>query len=306
MSGTWTVVGTRGFTVTRRRFLASLAACVGTYGVATAAETPIVRPFKFHKVGKPLASVIEQGTPKAGVPTAVAFGASIQKLIAAGVIDPHKFRNFASDLPAWVERLLRAPSDDPLVFNEATAPHLVDLLWPIGLANKVAFNQNSPINTISIPTFASTGGWTLGRKPNGYVYFNQVEAVHLTAEQQAMVLRAATTTYRPCCNNSTFFQDCNHGSALLGLFELAASQGATLDGLYRLALTANAFWFPDNYAKTALYFSYFYRKSWHEIEPKRILSAAFSSASGWARNVNYPLRHANITLPDTAKGQQGC
>jgi hypothetical protein len=250
--------------------------------------------------------VVEQVIPSAGIPTGIAFEDSIQKLIAAGVIEPDKFRASSNELPAWVERLLIASSADPIVFSQETAPYLVSLLWPIGLSNKAAFNENSPINTVSIPNFASTGGWTLGRQQNGYVYFNRVEAVRMTAHQQAMVLAVARATYRPCCNNSTLYQDCNHGSALLGLLELAASQGATLKGLYRLALAANSYWFPDNYAKTALYFSHFHRKSWRDIEPKLILSAAYSSGSGWETNVNSRLRRANVTLPGLSNGQQGC
>ena len=66
--------------------------------------------------------------------------------------------------------------------------------------------------------------------------------------------------------NSTLFQDCNYGSALLGLLELAASQGATVKGLYGLALAANSFWFPDNYVKTALYFSLFHNEAWNDVD----------------------------------------
>lgn len=128
----------------------------------------------------------------------------------------------------------------------------------------------------------------------------------MTAHQQAMVLAVARATYRPCCNNSTLFQDCNHGSALLGLLELAASQGATMKGLYGLGLTANSYWFPDNYPKTALYFSHFHRQSWRDIDQKLILSAAYSSGSGWETNVNSRLRRANVTLPGTTNRQQGC
>jgi len=191
--------------------------------------------------------------PTTGIQTGIVFEDSITKLIAAGVIDPGKFRGGTNKLPASVERLLRSPSNDPIVFNKDTAPYLVDLLWPIGLANRAAFNEQSPLNTISIPTFASTRGWTTGREPNGYVYFNKVDVVRLTGAQQRMVEAVARTTYRPCCNNSTFFQDCNHGSALLGLLELAASQGAKPKYLYRLGVTANSYWFPDQYAATGLY-----------------------------------------------------
>lgn len=306
LSGAKRAIKTYGAVVTRRRFLSSVAVSFGIIGVAAGAEYVIARLPTRTKIPELTPDVIGQVVPKAGMPTGITFKDSIQKLVAAGVIDPDKFRASTKDMPAWVERLFHVPSDDPIVFNEATASYLLDLLWPLGLANKAAFNDDSPISTLSIPSFASTGGWTLGRRPNGYVYFNQVEAVRMTAAQQAMALKVAKTTFRPCCNNSSFFQDCNHGSALLGLVELAASQGAALDRLYQLALTANSYWFPDNYAKTALYFLHFHRKSWGDVDPKVILSATFSSVSGWETNVNYRLRRANVTLPGTSNGQRGC
>lgn len=113
-------------------------------------------------------------------------------------------------------------------------------------------------------------------------------------------------TYRPCCDNSTFFQDCNHGSALLGLLELAASQGATSEDLYRIALVANSYWFPENYAKTALYFLHFEHKNWREVDPVRVLGADFSSASGWRQNVDARLQEAGVSLPGAPGGQSGC
>jgi hypothetical protein len=41
-SGTKTAAGTRDITVTRRRFLASMAASFGAYGVANAAGYPVL------------------------------------------------------------------------------------------------------------------------------------------------------------------------------------------------------------------------------------------------------------------------
>lgn len=295
----------RGF-ATRRHFLASFAAMVGFRKVAGATEFPLPRdPGPLHLV-EPNADVIADVLPKLGIPTGVIFSNSIQMLVAAGALDPKKFRASERDLPGWVERLLTAPSDEPIKFSEQTAPYLVNLLWPIGLANRIRFNEKSPINTLRIPGFASTGGWSLGRQPNGYVYFNQVDAVRLSEQEEANVLAVASNTYRPCCDNSTFFQDCNHGSALLGLLELGASQGMTKDGLYGLALTANSFWFPDNYAKTALYFSHFHRTSWRDIPPKILLGPNFSSLSGCERNVDRRLRQANVSLPGSSNSQQSC
>lgn len=293
--------------MTRRRFLASLAASsLGFHGAARASEYPHVPPSEPFRLSAPLPDVMSRVLPKGGAITGVAFGDSIQKLIAAGVLDPDKFRALEADLPDWVEQLLAAPSDKSIVFSEETAPHLVNLLWPIGLANRAGFNEKSPISTLRIPGFASTGGWTLGREENGYVYFNRVDAVRLTDRQQALVLEVATTTFRPCCDNSTFFQDCNHGSALLGLLELAASQGGTVEGLYGLALIANSHWFPEHYAKTALYFEYFHRTSWYDLPPKLVMSADYSSLSGWQKNVGDRLWRANVGLPGEARLQQGC
>lgn len=293
--------------ITRRRFLASLvASSLGLRGSARALEYPIASPVEPFRLSSPVPDVVSEVVPRTGVITGVAFGDSIQRLIAAGVLDPEKFRALGNELPEWVERLLAEPSDDPILFSHETAPQLVNLLWPIGLSNRTTLNEKSAIFTPRIPNFASTAGWTVGRAPNGYVYFNQVDAVSLTDEQQAMVLEVASTTYRPCCDNPTLFQDCNHGSALLGLLELGASQGATLEGLYGLGLIANSFWFPEYYARIALYLAHFHRVSWSNADPKLVLGSEYSSLSGWQRNVYDRLLRANVRLPGESGSQQAC
>ncbi|MBI2737107.1 MAG: hypothetical protein HYX38_11260 [Rhodospirillales bacterium] len=283
----------------RRRFVLSLAATLGFSGVAAAAGGRLDDPLK------PTPDIVGQVTPDAGEDIGISFGDSIQRLIAAGALDPEKLRSDRG-LPHWVDRLLTGLSTEPIRFSRDTAPYLVDLLWPLGLSTKAAFNEKSPINTLRIPGFASTGGWTVGRERNGYVYFNTVDAIDLTTQQEAMVLDAAMKTFRPCCDNSTFFQDCNHGSALLGLMELAASQGATAARLYQIALVVNSYWFPDEYAKTALYFSRFKSRSRSEVAPEVVLGPNYSSFSGWRKNVNDRLRRANVRLPPTATGSAAC
>lgn len=278
--------------ITRRHVLTSLVATVGFYRPAAAIEFPFGSVTEQFRFSEPQPDVIAQVVPSAEIPTGFVFGDSIQKLIAAGVLDPDKFHASQKDLPDWVARVLTSPSDDPIIFSEQTASILVNLLWPLGLANRAAFNQQSPVYTPGIPAFASTGGWT--------------HAIEMADQAQSLVLEVATNTFRPCCDNSTLYQDCNHGSALLGLLELAASQGAMVEGLYGVALTANSFWFPDNYAKTALYFSHFHRRSWSEIAPKLVLGSDFSSLSGWEKNVDDPLQQANLRLPGEARGQQAC
>lgn len=273
---------------TRRRLVLS-AAALGISGFPWAA--PKVRN------GGPGAEVYQEIMPEKGVDTGLIFGDAIPRLIAAGALDPDKLRALGDGLPPWVERLFAAPSETPIVFTRERAPYLVNLLWPIGLSNRAAFDRRSPIDNLRLPSYAGTGGWTLGRAANGYVYFDAVEAVAMTPRQAALALDVASNSFRPCCDNSTFFQDCNHGSALLGLIELAASQGAAAERIYGIALTANAYWFPREYAKTALYCRYFEGLPWTAVPARLILGAAYSSLDGWRRNVEAPLRRAKIRLP---------
>ncbi len=119
-------------------------------------------------------------------------------------------------------------------------------------------------------------------------------------------MEVAKNAFRPCCDNSAFFQDCNHGSALLGLIELAASQGAKSAELFELALKANAFWYPSRYVEIALYFEEIEDKPWQTIAPEIILGKPYSSRSGWSGNVHAALIKANLLPRVTAPGQAGC
>lgn len=290
---------------TRRGFLLSAAASLGL-GLAAVAGASFIRSRPPRKRAKPAPNFFEQVTPEAGIDTGVTFGDAIPRLIAAGALDPQKLKLSTRSSPAWVARLLAAPSTERIVFTRDTAPYLVNLLWPLGLANRARFNNESPINTKNLSGFASTGGWTLGRETDGSVYFNKVAAVPLTEKQEILALGIAQHSFRPCCDNSTYFQDCNHGSALLGLIELAVSQGMTSAAAYRIALAANAYWFPEQYAKTALYFWSFEHRPWNYIPPDGILGANFSSLSGWKRNVNFRLVTAGIELFANPRGQPAC
>ena len=146
----------------------------------------------------------------------------------------------------------------------------------------------------------SFGGKRLNRpndvvvRSDGAIYFNAWPIVPLDAQQEALVTRVAQHTFRPCCNNSTFFQDCNHGSALLGLLALGASQGLTEDELYREALAFNAFWFPEHYTHIALYFKVVKGIDWRSVDARAALSANFSSANGIQANVSRELRKRGL------------
>ena len=68
--------------------------------------------------------------------------------------------------------------------------------------------------------------------------------------------------------------------AMLGLLELMASQGVSESDMYRVALIVNSYWFPDTYLTIAKYFQN-RGIDWKNVDPKEILSSAYSSASGY-------------------------
>lgn len=236
--------------------------------------------------------------PAAGHQSRIALADSIIKLVQEGVIDPQKiealYTRRGRPVSAETTDLMTRPSPRPIFLTRENAAIHVNLLWALGLANRMAVNSESPLNGPQLSRFASTGGWTLGREANGGVYFNKFPIVALTATQEALVFRIAMSTFRPCCNNSTFFQDCNHGSALLGLLALGAAQGLNEDELYRETLAFNSFWFPHHYAHTALYFKAARGTEWQDADPRQVMSAEFSSGSGWQANVSSELQRRGL------------
>lgn len=255
--------------------------------------------------------VVAKVLPPEGFQTKIVFGDAIVKLVQNGVIDLEKFKQIYSERGISEEELaiLTKPSNEPIKITAENAGFLVNLLWPLGLSNKTDFNENSPVNGKSLFNFASTGGWTLGKENNGGKYFNKFEIVKLTPEQEKIALKVAQNTYRPCCGNSTFFQDCNHGSALLGLIELGVAQGLSEKELYKVALQANSFWFPQTYIKTALYYKLVKGIDWEDVNAAEIMSFDYSSAPGWAKNIGQPFQEIvqkNPGLLPQKQGSAGC
>lgn len=245
--------------------------------------------------------------PERGFQSRIYFGESVVKLIEAGAIDRSKFEALYESrggLPKEVRELLDRSSAKPILLTRETANYYINLLWPLGLANFMETNKNSPVNGKSLFNFASTGGWDLGKEKNGGAYFNKFKIIPLTSAQEQLATRIAENTFRPCCGNSTFFQDCNHGSALLGLLELGAAQGLTEDELFREALAFNSFWFPHNYIQTALYFKAVKGIDWENVDPRVVMSKDYSSGGGWYENVQKELAARNL-IPEV-KGGASC
>lgn len=243
--------------------------------------------------------------PPAGLQSRIVLKDSILELVRYGVIDRGKYfalRRGAGPMPDELSRVLSEPSDQPIRLTSRNANDYVDLLWPLGLANRMAANFAGPFGrSLSKSNFASTAGWTLGEQQHGSAYFSKYPIVEMTPAAEALAVRVAQSTFRPCCGNSTFFQDCNHGSALLGVLELGASQGLNEEELYREALAFNSFWFPDYYIRTALFFKVVRKTEWHDVDPKIVMGSDFSAQGPWQRNVQVPL----AAIPDLIPEPQG-
>ena len=241
--------------------------------------------------------------PPAGVEIPVKWGDLGVKMTGVGVIDPQKFKElYAGDsaLDLEIERLLNGNSDGPIVITPQNSRVLLNLLWALGLGNKNAVLEYGPMRDPQYGNaggFASTGGWTLA-KGEAMNHYSRHPLIILTPGQQKLVERVSKNIYRPCCDNPTYFPDCNHGMAMLGLLELMASQGVSEEEMYRIALQVNAYWFPDTYLTIAKYLETG-GIAWKEADPKEILGARYSSASGY-RDI------LKQVTPPTEKGGGSC
>ena len=99
-------------------------------------------------------------------------------------------------------------------------------------------------------------------------HYSKHEFISLTPEQQQLVEQVSWNIYRPCCGNPTYFPDCNHGMAMLGLLELMASQGVNEEDMYKAALAVNSYWFPETYINLAKYFES-QGTPWKKLTPKK-------------------------------------
>ncbi len=216
----------------------------------------------------------------------VSFGDTVVRMVQAGAIDKDAFIRFYGGSTALVKgylKILTAPSDEPITINDGNAAVLLNLFWPLGIANISSVLTNGPVGTryrMQASDFASTGGWTLGKQAGGRL-LNSLPIVPLTPQQETMVMDISQRIYRPCCDNPAALPDCNHGAAMLGFIELAASQGLSEGQIYRSALTLNTFWFRQNYAEIAAYFSKIQKRAWQDVDAREILGAAFSSRRGF-------------------------
>ena len=182
-----------------------------------------------------LAKLEKQVLPPEGVVLPIAWGDMGKRLVEAGVIDQEKF----GDISVLEQK-------GNLVINKDNEHTLLNLLWAFGLANKNEILEKGPMMDQKYGGaggFASTGGWTLAAG-DAMDHYSMHQLITLTPEQQELVEKTSKNIFRPCCKNSTYFPDCNHGMAMLGILELLASQDKSEKELYATAEAVNKIWFP--------------------------------------------------------------
>jgi hypothetical protein len=229
----------------------------------------------------------EKVLPSLGVVLPITWGDLGAKLASVGAVDAQKFKAIYAEQDAFTDEyndLLFGQSDGKLKITKDNAGYLLNLLWALGLASKNPILDTGEMKNPKYggaQNFASTAGWIIA-EGNPMDHYSRHLFFNLTPEQQLLVDKVASGIYRPCCGNSTHFPDCNHGMAMLGLLELMASQNASEQEMWSTALAVNSYWFPDTYLTIATYM-----KSrgvdWEDVNPREMLGASYSSASGYAR-----------------------
>jgi|AntRauTorckE6833_2_1112554.scaffolds.fasta_scaffold02669_4 hypothetical protein len=230
----------------------------------------------------------EQVLPSDGVIIPVIWGSLGLDMIKTGVIDSPKFEGLyerGGGLSEYSKNLLYSGDNKEIKITKENSRVLLNLLWAFGLSNKNEILENGPMTDDKYggdpSQFASTGGWSIS-VGSPMEHYSKHSFVLLTEEQQKRVKNVAKGIYRPCCGNSTYFPDCNHGMAMLGLLQLLAVQGLSEEEMFDIALSVNSYWFPETYLTIATYFEK-QGVSWEEVDPKMVLGVDYSSSSGYRR-----------------------
>lgn len=233
-------------------------------------------------------NLFDEINPEKGYEINASYGNLGPQLISMGAIDYDKFKTTYEKSGQQLNKeqleILTKGSNNKVKITRDNSYFLLNFFWAAGLANKSKILDEGEIMRYGgrkeAGNFASTGGWSLA-KSDAMDYYSKETLMSLTQEQERLVEEVSANVYRPCCNNPTSFPDCNHGMALLGVFQLMAANGATANQMYEAGKYFNAFWFPGNYYDLAQYFKNKEGKSFRQLEGKVLLGKEYSSASGW-------------------------
>lgn len=240
-----------------------------------------------HTVTIDMATMAQQVNPPEGYALPVKLGDLGRQLVAAGAIDYQNFVKVYADAgqPLTDDQMaiLTKSSSQPIVIKPDNAYFLLNFFWAVGLTNQNTILTKGPMmkeGKENIGNFASTGGWTIGRKSPIELYAS-TRLFTLDDEQQRRLEEVAQNVFRPCCNNPTHFPDCNHGMAMLGLLELMAAQDATVADMFKAAKYVNAFWYPQQSLEIAIGFKAGRGLDFNQADARELTSAKFSSGTGF-------------------------
>lgn len=258
---------------------------------------------------KETANLFDEINPVKGFTINSKYGDLGPKMISSGVIDLDKFKQTyeKSGQPLTKEQLeiLTEGSNKEIRIDRDNSYFLLNFFWAAGLGNKTKILTDGEMAKYGdVSNFASTGGWTLA-KSNPMDYYSKSNLIPMTSKQEDLVQKVAGNIYRPCCNNSTAFPDCNHGMALLSVLELMAASGATEKQMFEAGKYFNAFWFPGNYYDLALYFKNKEGKNFRDVPAEVILRKDYSSASGWSKAKQWLADKGIIQQPPKQGGSCG-
>lgn len=279
-------------------------------------DTAVVSKAKSYFVNKKTTdlreNLFDQINPASGYEISASYGQLGPKMIEAGVIDFDKFKQtYEQSGQALTEEqleILRKGSNKKIKITRDNSYFLLNFFWAAGLLNKSKILTDGEMMKYGgfegAGGFASTGGWSLTASGNPMDYYASLDLMPMTVEQEDLVEKVAANIYRPCCDNSTAFPDCNHGMALLSVLQLMASAGATEEEMYQAGKYFNAFWFPGNYYDLALYFKNKDGKDFQDLPGRLVLGKEFSSATGWSKTKQWLSDQGIIEQPPTTGG--GC
>jgi len=227
-----------------------------------------------------LADLPSKVLPEEGFELPITWGDLGPRMIAMGVIDKDKFIE-ATKPTDEEKKILIEGTDEKLKIDTNKSRFVVNMLWAAGLAQRSVVYTEGPMGKEykkDIGNFSSTGGWNLARGL-AVNHLGQHNLVDLSSDQEKRVAEIAKNVYRPCCGNSTYFPDCNHGMAALFAIEAMVAQNLSDEEIYKNVLKLNSFWFPDTYLAVATYFAR-QGQDWQSLDSKEALGANYSSSQG--------------------------
>ena len=286
-------------------YLLGLGSGYGLWGLPTPEE------YAAKQQEQEMVKLMDQVNPADGYMIPAKFGDLGPKMVAAGVFDAADFEQLYQQTgqplnDQQLSVLKEGAGNVPVVFHEKSAYFLLNFFWAVGLSNQNPVLDSGPIQQYGqdeVESFASTAGWTMAKKPIKEIY-SSLPLISLTEQQQKDLEEAAQTVYRPCCDNPTLFPDCNHGMAMLGLMELMASQGATVDQMLLAAKAANAYWYPTQTVEQAIFFKNAASQDYADIDARQLLGRSYSSGSGF-QDVHQYLVQSKL-LPQALESSNSC